>query len=698
MSQTHLDEPVAEGEIAGFFSYAVEHVRDYAIFVMDAKGTIRTWNKAAETIKGYAADEAIGNFFGLLYTEEDRAQGRPQHNLKLAAANGTYQEETWRRKKDGSLFWAMIEIIAIKTPGGDLKGYCKITRDITSGKTLQDQLVIEKERAQLTLGAIGDAVISINANGKIDFLNGKAEQLTGWRCADAIGRPFPDVFNAVDESTGQSQELQLVSWLKQGRATQDNSPAVLISRDGTRYAIEDTAAPICLPDGRVSGGVVVFRDVTKSRQLLNTVTYQAQHDALTGLVSRTEFESRLQRSLDRTRHAHSTSAVLYMDLDQFKIVNDVCGHHAGDNLLKQLAKIYCGEIRERDTLARLGGDEFALIVDHCSVEEAYLIANKILQSTRDFQFVCKDRAFKVGVSIGLTMFDETVHSTQEVLQLADFACHVAKEKGRNQVSCQRSGDPDSGHRKRDIDWISRLGDAMRQSRLQLHYQPIADIHGGGGLRYEVFLRLIDPDEGIMLPERFLPAAERYALMPEIDRWVVRHVLQWLEENPAHAEKLELCAINLSHKTMMDDSFLGYLKDLFKQHRRIPPEKLCFEIAEAAVAADMRKSIALADGLRAMGCKVSLDDFGQGMGSFVNLRQLPADFVKIDTSFVSVITHSDLDAEMVKSINDIAHMMGKKTIAQCVEDEATKEALSRIGVDYVQGHWIARPKELVGRVQ
>lgn len=697
MTQAPLSEQAREREIAELFTFAVEHVRDYAIFILDENGTICTWNKAAETMKGYAADEAIGKFFGLLYTDEDCTRGHPKHNLNQAAANGTYQEEAWRRKKDGSLFWALIEIIAIKKPGGGLKGYCKITRDITSSKALRDQLVIEKERAQLTLSAIGDAVISIDANGDIDYLNGKAEQLTGWHRANAIGRPFPEVFNAVDESTGQSQELQLVAWLKQGRATKDNSPAVLISRDGARYAIEDSAAPICLPDGRISGGVVVFRDVTKSRQLLYTVTHQAQHDALTGLVNRIEFENRLQRSLDRAAHAHATGAVLYMDLDQFKIVNDICGHHAGDNLLKQLAKLYRGEIRERDTLARLGGDEFALIADHCSVEEAYSIADKILQSTRGFQFVCKDRAFKVGVSIGLAMFDETAHNTQEILQMADFACHVAKEKGRNQIYCQRAGQSNSIHRKRDIDWVSRLGDAMRQSQLQLHYQPIADIQGGDGLRYEVLLRLIDPDEGIMLPERFLPAAERYALMPEIDRWVVRHVLQWLEENRAHTEKLELCAINLSHKTLMDDSFLGYLKNLFEQHTSILPEKLCFEIAEAAVSADMRKSIALADGLRAMGCKVSLDDFGQGMGSFSHLRQLPADFVKIDTSFVSVVTHSDLDAEMVKSINDIAHMMGKKTIAQCVEDEATKNALSRIGVDYVQGHWIARPRELAGRI-
>lgn len=672
----------------------VEKISDYAIFILDAKGMIRSWNKAAEIMKGYTAEEAVGKFFGLLYTEEDQKNGRPQCNINAAAEKGTYQEETWRRKKDGSLFWAMIEIIAIKDPAGELSGFCKITRDITVRKNLQDRLAEEKERVQVTLDAIGDAVISINPKGNIDYLNGKAEELTGWSADEAIGRQFSDVFHAIDESTGQPQEHQLVSWLKQGRAIQKNFPVVLISRDGTHYAIEDTAAPICLPDGHIIGGVIVFRDVTKSRQMLNAVTYQARHDALTGLVNRMEFENRLQRSLERAAQVHSSGAVLFMDLDQFKIVNDVCGHPAGDELLKQLAHIYRTEIRERDTLARLGGDEFALIADHCSVEEAHAIANKILQSTRDFRFVCKERVFQVGVSIGLTTFDGTVLNTEEVVQMADHACYVAKEKGRNQIYCQRPGDSISAHRNSDIDWISRLREAMRESRLQLHYQPIADASGAGGLRYEVLLRLVDAGGGFVLPERFLPAAERYALMPAIDRWVVQHVLRWLDENQEHADKLELCSINLSPKTLSDDSFLGDLEDLLKQHN-VSPEKLCFEIGETAVTANIRKSIALIDGLRALGCKVSLDDFGKGVGSFAQLKQLSVDFVKIDASYFSGMTHSPVDEELVKSVNDVAHVLGKKTIAQCVEDQATADMLSRIGIDYVQGHWIGRPQELGG---
>jgi diguanylate cyclase (GGDEF)-like protein/PAS domain S-box-containing protein len=692
MKQEYPAISIPAGEAGKRFTLMVEQVHDYAIFQMDTKGTILTWNTAAETMKLYSAHDAIGSFFGMLYTEEDCKRQHPEHNLRKAAENGTYQEETWRMKKDGSLFWAMVEIIAIKQDE-ELIGFCKITRDMTVQKMLQDDLAAKKERAQVTLSAIGDAVVAIDADGKIEYLNPKAEHLTGWLNTDAQGRAFAEVFQLANESTLHPLQHQLVSWLKEGQVTAVNSPAVLVSKDGTRYAIEDTAAPIRLPDGHVIGGVVVFRDVTEARLLLNTVTYQATHDALTGLVNRTEFEKRLQRSLARTQQSHVAGVVLYMDLDQFKVVNDTCGHDAGDKLLTQLANLYRTELRDRDTLARLGGDEFALIADHCSAEEAYAIADKILQSTRDFQFVCNDRVFKVGVSIGLVMFDESSHSTQELLQRADQACYVAKNCGRNQIYSESLGKAVAAQHKVDTDWVSRLTQAMRLNQLTLYYQPIATANGdGGGLHYEVLLRLADPENGIIMPGRFLPVAERYELTPTIDRWVVQRVLQWLHENHEHAEQLELCAINLSAKTLEDRSFPGYVAELFKQHN-VTPEKLCFEIAETAAIIDMQKSLILINGLRAMGCKVSLGGFGTGMASFAYLKQLPVDFVKIAGSFVSAITQSIVDERMVKSVNDIAHLMGKRTIAECVENQATVEALSRIGIDYLQGNWIAYPKEL-----
>jgi diguanylate cyclase (GGDEF)-like protein/PAS domain S-box-containing protein len=693
MGEQLPNHQVPSGKAGENFAYTVEKVRDYAIFLMDIDGIILTWNKAAEKMKGYTAHEAIGSFYGMLYTEERRRSKAPQDHLEKAVQNGTYQEETWHRKKDGSRFWAMTEIIAIKNPKGELTGFCKITRDITIRKSLQDQLSNEKERAQVILTAIGDAVISIDADSKIDFMNPKAETLTGWLAANALGRQFHEVVHIVNESDGSPQEHQLVSWLKQGKSFKPNGRAALISKNGTRYSIEDIATPIYMPDGHAAGGVVVLRDVTQSRNQLNRITYQATHDPLTRLVNKAEFEHRLQRSVGRAQQSHVAGALLYLDLDQFKIINDTCGHHAGDALLKQLAHLYGKEVRERDTLARLGGDEFGVLVDRCTKDEAYTIAKKILQTTNDFQFVCKGRIFKVGISIGLVAFDETIQSTEMLLQLADRACYVAKERGRNQIFYQMVSEFDLAQRKEELDWVARLNDAIRLNQLQLHYQPIATVEGDiGRMRYEVLLRLIDPEQGIIMPGKFLPVAERYGMMSEIDRWVLQHVLAWLHDNHKYAEKLDFCFIHLSSETLADESFLVHVANLPADHRAFLG-KLCFEISESVATIDMEKTLTMIDGLRAVGCKICLADFGKGMASFTHLKQLPADFVKIDGSVVSIVTESIVDEKMIKLVNEIAHLMGKKTIAEWVENQETANVLSRIGIDYLQGYWIAYPKEL-----
>jgi diguanylate cyclase (GGDEF)-like protein/PAS domain S-box-containing protein len=677
------------------FSSMVEHVSDYAIFLLDLNGIVLTWNNAAQQMKGYTVDEVVGQFFGMLYTNEDQQRGHPTHNLLLAAQNGTYQEETWRKKKDGSLFWALVEVIAIKDPDGEVSGFCKLTRDITVRKALRDQLTEQKQRAEVTLRAIGDAVISTDADGNIESLNPKAEQLTGWTTTDAIGRPFSEVFRltndpALDQHPG---EHELTSMLRQAEVIATLSPAVLVARNGTQYAIEDAVAPIRLPDGRIAGGVIVFRDVTQSRQFLDAITHQATHDALTGLVNRIEFDHRLERSLDRAHHFHSAGALLYMDLDQFKIVNDTCGHAAGDALLKQLSNLYRDNIRDRDTLARLGGDEFALLADHCSMDEAYSIATKILQATRDFQFMFAGRAFKVGVSIGLACFDQHTGSAEEIVRRADSACYIAKEKGRNRICVEQTDRAGTAWRNGDNEWLTRLTEAMRLNQLQLHYQPIATTHGGsGGFHCEVLLRLPDPHHGVILPHEFLPAAERLDLMPTIDRWVVHRVLQWLDGNREHTLGVDLCAINLSGKTLADKAFVGDLEVFFNDYD-IRPEKLCFEITETAALFDERRSLEVINGLREMGCKICVAGFGKGIGSFAYLKQLPADFIKIDGSLVSVMAESLVDEKMVTLMHEIAHMTGKKTIAEWVENAATAEVLSRIGIDYLQGHWIAYPNQL-----
>ncbi len=698
MKKSNSEELISAERAGKAFTSMVEHVSDYAIFLLDLNGIVLTWNNAAKKMKGYEADEVIGQFFGMLYTDEDQGRGQPGHNLELAARNGTYQEETWRQKKDGSLFWAMVEVIAIKDPDGGLSGFCKLTRDITVRKALQDQMAAEKQRAEVTLRAIGDAVISTDADGNIESLNPKAEQLTGWTTAEAFGRPFSTIFRLMnDPALDQDfRQHELASMLRQAEVIAAHSPAVLVARDGSQYAIEDAVAPICLPDGRIIGGVIVFRDVTQSRQFLDAITHQATHDALTGLVNRIEFEHRLERSLDRAHHFHSAGALLYMDLDQFKMVNDTGGHAAGDALLKQLSSLYREKIRDRDTLARLGGDEFALLADHCSMDEAFSIATKILQSTRAFQFTYADRVFRIGVSIGLVCFDQHTGSVEEIVRRADNACYIAKEQGRNRIcleQAQQADQADMARRNGDLDWSTRLTEAIRLDQLQLHYQPIATTHGDGdGFHCEVLLRLFDPDHGVILPNAFLPAAERLDLMPTIDRWVVHRVLQWLDKYREHTFQVDLCAINLSGKTLADETFLADM-DVFFSDYDIEPEKICFEIAEPAALLDAPRSMEIISGLREMGCKICLSGFGKGIGSFAFLKQLPADFIKIDGSLVSVMAESAIDEKMVTLMHEIAHMTGRKTIAEWVENAATAEVLSKIGIDYLQGHWIAYPNQL-----
>lgn len=323
-------EPIAKQDAGKILSQVIDRISDYAVFIMDPDGIVLYWNKAAEIMKQYRPDEAIGSFYGFLYPEEGRDEGAPQTNLAKAAAAGTFQEEQWRRKKDGSLFWALIEIIAIKDDAGKVTNFCEVTRDLTGQKELQEQLSKEKERAQVTLGAIAEAVISVDADGKIEYLNRQAERLTGWAEPDARGLPLSEVFQVLDEETLEPQEPRLLGLIKNDRVLAPSRPVVLRAKDGRQIMIEDAAAPIHLGAGGVAGGVIIFRDVTESHQLLKTVTYQATHDPLTGLANRREFEKCLQRSLDRSRQSGVSGAVLFMDLDQFKIVNDTCGHEAGD--------------------------------------------------------------------------------------------------------------------------------------------------------------------------------------------------------------------------------------------------------------------------------------------------------------------------------------------------------------------------------
>lgn len=960
-SGRYLVSALPQQETAELCRLMAEEIKECAFFLMDTNGIIRVWNKAAEEMKGYTAADAIGQYFGFLYTDQERKRGLPERNLKIAAKDGFFTEETWRKRKDGSLFWARIAMTALHDATGALRGFSKITLDLTqhmlleqcvkereeiarilravdagtwkwntranevdmsqhflallghagndsrlrlddwlqlmhpadavslarqldgvcegrpdshlaaqvrmrlvsgayhwfyvrgdwphdglldtlmgvsvdiqnlkvaenererlfhelqdersrfsdileqmpsavllaeapSGKLIylnraavelfgpsragsesihqfargrflnqqnqrvsadelplaravaqgettrgedltheqedgtlthfsvtaapivdrdgiarlavavlhdvsnikeaQFSLAAEKERAQVTLAAITDGVISTDLDGRIAMLNPAAERLIGMCQADALGRPVNEVVHLIDDASKLPILDPETRWQQNPDAPRETVHATLMGRDGRQYSVESAAAPIRLADDRSIGTVLVFHDVTEARQLMHQLHFEASHDALTGLVNRREFEARLRRTMERIRRfPDNPAALLYMDLDQFKIVNDTCGHVAGDELLRSLAQIYREHVRERDTLARLGGDEFALIAEHCTMDEAIAVAEKLLDATRDFRYSCKDRFFRLGVSIGLIPLDQSASSVEQALRQADHACYIAKETGRNRVYVQDRDDGEMAQRRNDMYWVTRMKEAFRNDALQLYCQPIVPIGVSDAcLHYEILLRLKNGPDDPIVPGAFLPAAERYDVMPEVDRWVLRKSLEWLQANPAHLAKLQICTINLSRRTLADQSFLRFASDLLDASD-VPAEKLCFEITENGAISNIQRTLSFISSLAERGCKFSLDDFGSGMTSFTNLKELPVDFIKIDGSFIQQMVGNPIDYEMVRFTNEISHMMGRQTIAEYVTDQIILDELREIGIDFAQGYWLGKPRPL-----
>jgi diguanylate cyclase (GGDEF)-like protein/PAS domain S-box-containing protein len=960
MSRHQIPASIPQHQVAEMYRIMVDEIHECAVFLMDPKGIITSWNKAAEVMKGFTAEDAIGQYLGMLYTDAEVAKGSPQHNLDMAAKDGFYREEQWRKRKDGTLFWANIAITAIHDDDGQLLGFSKVTLDLTGHKQLEqcmaereeidmilraaqsgtwkwnvatdqvdvsshfverlgadgtrmsfeawthfihpedrdyaveqfhrvrdqhepsleiqlrvrrkdteyhwyhvcagwrhegdqapaellgvcvdvqslrqaqenrdrakrvlneersrfamilDQLpsgvvlveapsgkltyqnqaavqmlgsghrpiaslkdyddyhftdvygqpiasedlplartirsmeatrseemlyqhpngslshlavttapifdedhvarmavavvydvsnlkqaqlaaATEKEKAEVTLAAITDGVLATDLDGNVATINPAAERLTGWSRDEALGRPIGDVVKLVDEVSSRQPFIDTIKrCLLERRVIPGVPHATLASRHGQRYSIDSAVAPVNLGGGELIGTVLVFHDVTEARRLMHQLGFEASHDALTGLVNRREFEARLGRTLERSRLlSGSSSALLYMDLDQFKVVNDSCGHAAGDELLQMLAQLYREHVRERDTLARIGGDEFALIVEHCSLAEALAVANKVLEATGNFRYPCKGGLFQLGVSIGLIPIDSHTVSVEQALRQADRACYIAKERGRNRVYVHQPGEADLMQRRSDMHWVMRLSEAFQNDQLQLYCQPIVPLqHDGAALHYEILLRIKSGGSPIR-PGTFLPAAERYDMMPSVDRWVLRSSLAWLEQHPEHTAALDMCTINISRRTLADQSFQAYAADLI-DHSSVPAHKLCFEITENGAIANMQKTISFIDALSRRGCRFSLDDFGTGMTSFSYLKQLPVDFIKIDGSFIQMMSSSKVDFEMVRFTNEISHMMGRKTIAEYVTDQAIFRHLGEIGVDYAQGYWVGKPRPL-----
>ena len=553
-------------------------------------------------------------------------------------------------------------------------------------------LQVERERAQITLESIGDAVITTDVEGCIVYMNPAAEQLTHWQGAQAQGLPLASLFSLLDENAEQDS-LTLVEQVLSGSLKGGAEHARLIQRlDGSTVSVNLVGSAI-LTDGEVSGIVLALHDMTQERQYIANLSWQATHDALTGLANRREFELRLEQALNALARQGGRHSLMFLDLDQFKLVNDTCGHAAGDELLRHICAVLQSGLREGDTLARLGGDEFGVLLETCPPEQAERIAEHLRQTVQSLHFVWKGRPFVTTVSIGLVHINQPPGTLEASLRAADMACYMAKEKGRNRVQVYHADDSELSMRFGEMAWIQRLHVALEENRFCLYAQEIAALKPEAGPGHlEILLRLHDESGRTILPDSFIPAAERYGLMTALDRWVVRNVFQVIRQclDEQRSGPLAMCAINLSGTSIGDDKFLDYLQRQFNEYR-IPPRMICFEITETSAIANLGSAIRFINELKGLGCKFSLDDFCAGMSSFAYLKHLPVDFLKIDGSFVKDMLDDPINRAMVEVINHIGHVMGKRTIAEFVETPLIEQALQEIGVDYAQGYLIERPQ-------
>lgn len=551
----------------------------------------------------------------------------------------------------------------------------------------------EKELAQVTLHSIGDAVITTDGEGNIRFLNPVAERLTGWQTAVASGQSLGRVFRVVDAQT--RAPVNVLNEDEGAREVRSES-LLLIGDDDRECPIENSCAPIRNREGYVVGHVLVFRDVSKAQYLAQQLSWQASHDALTGLVNRHEFERRLTQLLATAQRDRKAHALLYIDLDQFKIVNDTCGHTAGDQLLLQLAAVLQQRIRERDVIARLGGDEFGVLLEGCPLDQARRIADNLLEAVNDFRFVWQDKYFEIGASIGVVPVNGDTESVTRALSTADAACYAAKDGGRNRVHVFEPDDRELAQRHGDMQWLSRINRAFDDERFRLYYQGIAPTANPGAFsHYEVLLAMVDEKGALVPPMAFIPAAERYGLMPGIDRWVIRnlfarHSEQWRDCRAQTSRDGWLYAVNISGVSLSDDHFLHFLREHIDAYE-VPPKALCFEVTETAAITNLAKASRFMRELRALGCHFALDDFGAGMSSFHYLKSLPVDYIKIDGAFVRDMAHDPMDHALVEAINRIGHVLDLKTIAESVETPEILAAVRALGVDYAQGFALHRPQ-------
>lgn len=650
--------------------------------ILDATGRVLEANPAYCELLGYAPQDLRSM---TLHELEEGSATSIDQRLKWLAADGRMRYETRHRHADGR--WVDVELSARFHGTPDGARIVAFVRDVRERRLARDEAKRLTSYLQLLLDSAGEGIYSIDLDGRCTFINRAAQELLGYSRHEALGKDMHALLHHTQDTGPVAREdSPVASVLKSGRGVRVDDE-VIWRKNGSSFAAEYSSYPI-VERGKVAGAVVVFRDVTEARSMAMQLEYQASHDALTGLANRREFQIRLEHALAKVRAEERSHVLLFLDLDQFKVVNDTAGHAAGDELLRRLADQMKAMIRSGDTLARLGGDEFGILLESCGIDYALKLAERMRQLVQDFRFSWEGSSYNIGVSIGAVPIGKESVNVAALLSAADAACYSAKESGRNRVRVYRPDDTGLIRRQGDMRWIGQIHQALKEDRLRLFYQRLQplSVPDARGQHIEMLIKMQDFEGNLIGPGAFLPAAERAGLTPDIDRWVVAKTFEWIVTHAHRSDQLALCSINLSGHSLGDPGFLDFVIDAFEKHH-LPPRLICFEVTETAAIANLSNARRLFNTLAKMGCRFALDDFGSGMSSYGYLKTLPVTYLKIDGSFIKDIATDPIDYALVKSINDIGHVMGKQTIAEYVESKEILDKVKEMGVDYAQGYFI-----------
>ncbi|KXO07151.1 diguanylate cyclase/phosphodiesterase (GGDEF & EAL domains) with PAS/PAC sensor(s) [Moritella sp. JT01] len=650
------------------------------IFHYNKQGVLLKTNRHFEDIIGANKDGLIG--FNML----KKIQNTPlataiKSSLKgqISTFEGEYISISHRKKS-----YLEVDLVPLYSSTGEIDGGVGVCEDIT----LQQQNTSNLQKLSRVVECSLDGIMITNTKGVIEYVNPRFTQITGYSSKESVGEKA-NFFRSRETTNATYKEL----WNRISSGNEWSEEVHNQRKNGELYWAKVTIIPMTNANDEITHFIGIQVDITESRIIAKQIAYQAKHDMLTGLINRYEFEHQLTDAVCSAQGSQLTHVLFFLDLDQFKIINDTCGHAAGDELLRQVAGLIDDNLKPNDILARLGGDEFAILMRNCQLTEAVFAANEILEKVKKFQFIWKKSCFSIGVSIGVAEISRNSGNTSEVLIHADLACYAAKDLGRNRVHTYHHNDELLTTRDGEFRWVNEIKEALNEDRFELYAQPIVALSDPEHKHvFEVLLRMQAKDGKIIAPGIFLPIAERYNLSQPIDRWVFDHTLDWMREHSQQLDIFDHISINLSGTSLGDDDLLQHIMRNITQ-AGLTPQQFMFEITETAAISNLANATVFINTLSEFGCQFALDDFGSGLSSFAYLKNLPVNTLKIDGIFIKDILTNPIDAAMVKSINEIGHLMKLKTVAEFVENDAIKQKVEAIGIDFAQGYGIGEPQPI-----